>query len=119
MRGRIKIQGLKAFGFHGVQESEKQKGQDFLIDIEFSRDVSLAIASDELADTVDYALVSQKVKHLVETENFNLLETLANKIAASVLENETVSAVRISVTKPSPPMEAEVAGVSVTLRVKR
>lgn len=117
MNDRIELYGLRAKGFHGVFESERQDGQEFVVDLVLHVDTSAAGASDELADTVHYGVVARQVHDLVTGEPVDLIETLASRIASAVLSHDRVHAVDVAVHKPHAPID--VPFDDVVLRIHR
>lgn len=117
----IEVTGIRARGFHGVFPEERRDGQDFVVDIGIEADLSAAGASDDLADTVNYAHVAALVVARIEGEPFDLIERLAAVIAEDVLADEgarlLVDAVTVTVHKPQAPVG--VAFGDVTVRVRR
>ena len=119
MSDRIALTGLRVRGQHGVFDFERRDGQDFVVDVVLELDVSIAAASDELADTVDYGVLAQGLASVVEGEPVNLLETLAERLAAVCLADERVVAATITVHKPQAPIPLAFADVAVTIRRAR
>jgi len=113
----IRLVGLRARGFHGVLPQERQDGQDFLVDVVVHLDTRRAAATDDLAATVDYGVLAQRVVDVVAGEPFDLIETLAEHIAAVALDDALVQAVDVTVHKPSAPIAVPFADVEV--RVSR
>ncbi|HEX9899576.1 MAG TPA: dihydroneopterin aldolase [Candidatus Methylomirabilis sp.] len=113
MNDRILIQGIQFHGHHGVREEERKLGQRFVVDVDLRLDLSPAAGADSLAATVDYEQVHALVEEVGTRECFNLLETLAERIASTILERFPVRQVTIRATKPSPPIVGMVGGVSV------
>ena len=60
MADRIELRGLTVRGYHGVLEHERRDGQDFVVDITVWIDLDRAMATDDLADTFDYRLLTQR-----------------------------------------------------------
>jgi len=116
---RIEIRGLRVHGRHGVLATERVAGQLFVADVTVHLDTSAAAASDELADTVDYAAVAGRVAAVLGGEPVALLETLAERIAGVVLEDERILEVEVTVHKPQAPVGVSVADVLVSLRRSR
>lgn len=110
--GSIKLFGLRAVGFHGVLESERRTGQEFVVDLELTLDFP---ASDDLVETVDYGEVAQLVTGIITGEPVNLIETLAQRIAERVLADRAVKSVQVTVHKPQAPIDAEFKDVAVTI----
>ena len=77
---RIALTGLRVRGHHGVFEHERRDGQDFVVDATLWLDSRPAAASDDLADTVDYGGLAERLATVVEGEPVNLIETLAARL---------------------------------------
>jgi len=116
MTDRIELLGLRVRGHHGVFDFERRDGQDFVVDVALELDASVAGASDELADTVDYGVLAQRLADAVEGKPVNLLETLAERLAAVCLADERVSAATVTVHKPQAPIPLAFSDVAVTIR---
>jgi len=104
MSDQIVLKGISAKGYHGVLDFEKRDGQTFLVDVTMDVDLSPAGASDDLADTVNYAEVAGDVVALIEGEPLDLIEALASRIADRVLARPLVEAVEVVVHKPEAPV---------------
>ncbi|HEX3830069.1 MAG TPA: dihydroneopterin aldolase [Sporichthyaceae bacterium] len=116
---RVALRGLRGIGRHGVLETERRTGQPFLVDVDLGLDTRPAAGADELALTVDYAQIATAVVALVEGEPVNLIETLAERIAAECLSRPTVQTVEITVHKPAAPVTVPFQDVSVTITRSR
>ncbi|HVF05640.1 MAG TPA: dihydroneopterin aldolase [Frankiaceae bacterium] len=112
----IRITGLTARGFHGVLDAEKRDGQTFVVDA--ALDVA-APATDDLAETVDYAALAERLAAVVGGEPVDLIETLAARLADECLADPRVSRAEVTVHKPEAPVTVPVTEVSVTLVVER
>jgi dihydroneopterin aldolase len=98
---KILLEGMVFYGSHGTLPAERELGQPFVVDVELRLDLRLAGLSDDLARTVDYGEVHRRAQEIVEGPPVNLTETVAERIAAAVLEDHPpVEAVRVRVTKP-------------------
>jgi 7,8-dihydroneopterin aldolase/epimerase/oxygenase len=98
---RILLEGMVFHGRHGTLPAERELGQPFVVDVELRLDLRPAGLSDDLSQTVDYGEVHEQVKEIVEGPPVNLTETLAERIAATVLEEHPpVEAIRVKVAKP-------------------
>jgi 7,8-dihydroneopterin aldolase/epimerase/oxygenase len=98
---RILLEGMVFYGRHGTLAAERELGQPFIVDVELHLDLRPAGLSDDLAQTVDYGEVHKQVKEIVEGPPVNLTETVAERIAATVLEGHPpVEAIRVKVAKP-------------------
>ena len=99
---RILLEGMIFHGRHGTLPAERDLGQPFVVDIELRLDLQPAGLSDDLTQTVDYSEVHRQAKEIVEGPPVSLIETLAERIAGTVLEGyPTVEAVRVKVAKPN------------------
>jgi dihydroneopterin aldolase len=116
---RVALRGLRGIGRHGVLEAERVAGQPFLVDIDLGLDTRPAAGSDELTLTVDYAQIATAAVALVEGEPVNLIETLAERIAAECLAQPAVQTVEITVHKPAAPVTVPFQDVSVTIMRSR
>ncbi len=98
---RILLEGMVFYGHHGALPAEKELGQPFVVDLELSLDLGPAGTSDDLALTVDYGDVYRRTRKIVEGEPLNLIESVAERIAAVILENySAVESVSVKVAKP-------------------
>jgi dihydroneopterin aldolase len=113
---RIALRGVRARGFHGVFDSERAEGQEFVVDVDLGVvSIAKAAMTDELAHTVDYGAVAQEVVSAVEGPPMNLIEKLAVLIAERCLAFDHVRAVRVTVHKPQAPIPVPFNDVAVTV----
>ena len=105
---RIILEGMRFYGFHGVNPEEKTLGQPYLIDLTVELDLRRPGRTDRLEDTVNYASLYRAVQGVVEGESRNLLEATAQAIVDRVLEEFSVKAVQVRVNKPRPPIRGSV-----------
>ncbi|HJQ88093.1 MAG TPA: dihydroneopterin aldolase [Propionibacteriaceae bacterium] len=118
-RDRISLTGISAFGHHGVYDFERQQGQQFVVDVSCTLDLSSAASTDDLAETIDYGALAQAITADVERDPLNLIEALADRIALTCLRYDAVQCVEVTVHKPQAPMPVDVADVTVTLTRSR
>lgn len=109
----ITITGITAIGFHGVYADERQNGQTFVVDVVMELDTTVAEISDDVNDSVHYGEVAEVVASIIVGEPVALLETLAARIADSVMKRSKVEGVTITVHKPSAPISVPFTDVSV------
>ena len=112
---KICLKGLRFYACHGVYAEEKQQKQLFTINIELGLDVTAASATDNINSSVDYGRIYMLVKQLVEENSFNLLETLAEHIAALLLEEQLVQKVRVEAEKNNAAYEGQCFSASVII----
>jgi len=99
----------------GVSRAERSKPQRLLLSLELSADFDSAVARDELAGTIDYNAVSQRLLRFGEGREWRLIETVAADIAAMVLKEFRPKTVSVEVKKFIIPQARHVA-VRVTRR---
>jgi dihydroneopterin aldolase len=116
---RVTIEGLRAFGFHGVLPHEKERGQWFVLDVTAGLDLSGAGREDDLEQTVDYGVLAREVRTIVESERYELIEALAERVATAVLDRPAVRSATVRVAKPCPPLDVEVSSVWVEIERSR
>ncbi|MBC7723879.1 MAG: dihydroneopterin aldolase [Burkholderiaceae bacterium] len=109
----ITLTGLRATGHHGVFDDERANGQEFVVDVEVWLDVH-GIA-DDLERTIHYGVLAEEVVAAIERDPVDLIETLAERIAAVVLGHGAAHHVRVVVHKPSAPITVPFADVSITI----
>jgi dihydroneopterin aldolase len=113
---RISLRGLRVRGRHGVYEFEREQGQDFDVDVELELDLAPAGASDDVADTVHYGELTDRLVAIVAGEPANLIESLAERLASACLADGRVTGATVTVHKPSAPIPHPFADVAVTVR---
>ncbi|MFB2880495.1 dihydroneopterin aldolase [Floridanema aerugineum] len=113
----IEITGIRCYGYTGYLPEEQVLGQWFEVDVTLWLDLTLAGKSDAIADTLDYRTTIEKVKSLVKTAKFALVEKLAEAIASSILESIKVTKVRVRLTKPAAPIPE--FGGKITIDITR
>jgi dihydroneopterin aldolase len=116
---RITLTGLRVFGRHGVFEHERREGQEFVVDITAWLDLGAAAASDDLRATLHYGELAELAAGIVAGEPYDLIESVAGRIAEEVLADERLSAVEVTVHKPSAPIPLTFDDVAVTIRRER
>ena len=84
----------------GIYPAERRNKQDVVINLALRGDFRKAARSDDIADAVNYKTLKNDVIKLVEGSRFNLIERLAERIAALCLKHKGVRQVTVSVDKP-------------------
>ncbi len=110
----VEVTGLRVFGRHGVYAEERERGQDFVFDVEL--EVGERGASDRLDDAVDYVEVVRAVREVSGARAYALLEALASAVADDLVRRFAPERLRVRVTKPEvrPDGLEGTVGVSVT-----
>ena len=83
----------------GIYDWERRVKQTLVFDLEMAADIRKAAASDAIEDTLDYKAVSKRIHAYVSESRFNLVETLAERVAALVLSEFEVSWVKLTLNK--------------------
>ena len=96
----IYLHGLTVDAVIGIWEWERKIRQKVVIDIDMDADIRKAAASDSVEDTLNYKLVAKRVIELAETSGFQLVETLAERVADIVRNEFEVPWVRVKINKP-------------------
>lgn len=110
----IYIQDLRIDTVIGVYEWERRIRQAIRLDIEMSFDIRAAAAEDDVDLTLDYKSVGKRVIAFVEAAEFQLVETLADRVAALILREFNVSQVSLTLDKPLALRGARGVGVRIT-----
>jgi dihydroneopterin aldolase len=116
---RIAVRGVRAHAHHGVYAFERERGQVFRVDAVLELDTAPAAIGDDLARTVNYAEVAQRLYAVLTGEPVSLLETLAQRLADVCLAAPLVDAVEITVHKPEADLGVPFEDVTVTIRRER
>jgi dihydroneopterin aldolase len=116
----IRVTRIAVFGRHGLLPEEAVLGQRFYISLEARLDLSAAGRSDDVVGTVSYADLTQIAVEIATERRFNLIEALAETIAAAILDRFVlVQALSVRIDKPSAPVPAILEGVSVEITRQR
>jgi dihydroneopterin aldolase len=97
---KIFLDELKVETIIGIWEWERKIRQTVVIDLEMSADIAGAAATDDVADTLNYKSVAKRIQEFVGASSFQLVETLAERIAAIIRDEFGVAWVRVKVHKP-------------------
>ncbi len=115
----ILVNNVRVEGSHGCEGSERARLQHFRVDVTVRTDFAKAAASDSLQETIDYRKIIDIARRVVGGKSVHLLETLAERIASEILEIPRARAVRVRVTKLSPPIPEFDGTVSVEIERER
>jgi dihydroneopterin aldolase len=116
----IALTGLRVRGHHGVYDHERRDGQEFVVDLTVHVDLAEAGRTDRLADTLDYGALARDAAEVVAGPAYDLIESVAARIAERTLAADSrITAVEVTVHKPSAPIPLSFADVAVTIRRDR
>ncbi len=111
----ITLTGLRVTAHHGVYDFERENGQDFVIDVTVWLDLRAASRSDDLAGTIHYGELAVEVTDAARGNPVDLIETVAERIAAVVLAHEPAERVQVTVHKPQAPISVPFTDVAVQI----
>ncbi len=113
---KIYVNRMGFYGYHGVFAEENKLGQRFYVDLVLEMDLTPASKTDDLEETVNYADIYEKVKAIVEGPPRKLVETVAEDIAAAILESfAPVQICTVKVIKPDPPINGHYDSVAIEM----
>lgn len=113
---RIEIRVLEVFAYHGVEEQEKLEGQNFYIDATLYCDVRTPGNSDELDDTINYALACEFIDRFLKENRFDLIEAAAEQTVTALLKRmPKLRKIDFTIHKPSAPIGLPFEDVSVSI----
>jgi dihydroneopterin aldolase len=119
MADDVFLESMRFYGYHGVNPEERVQGQRFLVDVRLTTDLRGAGMSDDLSQTINYSQVYKRVRAIVEGEPRNLIEAVAEEIAATLLaEFPTAAEVNVTVRKPEVPLKGAMLA-SAGVRIQR
>lgn len=102
MEDRVIISDLRFRGRHGITEGERADLQEFAVEIECATDARRAATADHIAAALDYRRLAECARRVIEGPSRQLVETLAERIAADALAQLPIPWVRVRVTKLRP-----------------
>ena len=111
---KIFIRDLALRCIIGIYPEERREKQDIVINVEIHTDLRKAGRSDDLNDTVDYKSIKKAILRLVEGSGFQLIESLAEKIADIALADSKVQQVVVTIDKPGALRFAKASAVQIT-----
>jgi len=113
----ISVTNIRCYGYTGYLPEEQVLGQWFEVDLTMWLDLAPAGKTDEITDTLDYRAAIERVKQIVKTSKFALVEKLANAIADAILELDKVQQVQVQLSKPAAPIPD--FGGKITIEITR
>lgn len=117
---KILIRGLRIYAYHGVFAEEKEKGQNFELDIDVGVDISVPCETDNVDDTVSYADIIEETKIIFTSQKDDLVERAAERVARGLFEKfEKIKSLRILLRKPDAPIDADFGWVGVEIYRER
>ena len=119
MKGTVKVENLKIFAYHGCMEEEKIIGSDYIVNIKAYCILSEKAFSDDITETVNYVDLARIAKREMSVRS-RLLEAVVKRIIDCCFnEISVLDQISVTVSKLSPPIDADVESVSVSMDKKR
>ncbi|NLZ28431.1 MAG: dihydroneopterin aldolase [Firmicutes bacterium] len=116
---KIRLNRLSFYAYHGVLPEEKERGQEFLVSVELDADLEGISRTDDLKETIDYVDVSLLIEKIMLKERYDLIESVADRLAGELVKINKVNHVTVTVEKPRPPLPVLNDGVSATISRSR
>ncbi|MDH3777480.1 MAG: dihydroneopterin aldolase [Gammaproteobacteria bacterium] len=110
---KIFLHELKIDTIIGIWDWERKIRQTVVIDLEMSADIAKAAATDSVEDTLNYKSVAKRIQEFVGNSSFQLVETLAERIAAIVRDEFDVAWVKVTVHKPGAIRGSKDVGIEI------
>lgn len=116
MKHIVKVDSIEVYAYHGCMDEEALIGSKYLVDVEIEANISQAIESDKLEETVDYVLAANAVVKQMKVRSA-LIEHVAGRIIKQIRTESThpIEKVQVSIKKLAPPIEANAKYVGVTI----
>lgn len=112
---RIHVEGIEAYGFHGVFPEERVLGQTLVVDLSVACDLREAGRTDSLEASISYVELEAIARQVVEETPHQLIEAVAEEIAKRILKLPLAQGVRVKVAKPRVPHPGVRGRVSVEI----
>ena len=113
------LRNLRFHAYHGVLEQERIVGNDYEVSVRMSYDMRRAIASDDVANALNYAEAYEVIKRVMMQPS-RLIERVAWRIAKTLLDEFPMARnAEVTLVKLNPPMGADCDGAEVRIKVKR
>ena len=109
----IFLQALEVETIIGIFDWERKIKQKVVFDIEMGADIQRAAATDHIDDTLDYKAVAKRMIQFVDDSEFQLVETLAEKVAGIVLDEFSVPWVKVTLNKVGAIRGARGVGIKI------
>jgi dihydroneopterin aldolase len=109
----VYIKGLRADTVIGVYDWERGVRQQVVLDLELACDNRRAAAGDRIEDAVDYATIAARLLSFIKESEFQLIETLAERLATILLDEFAVPWLRLRLAKPGAVAQAVEVGVTI------
>jgi dihydroneopterin aldolase len=115
MKNHIQVNGIRIYAHHGCLPEETKIGGNYIVDVELETDFLKAAKNDSLTDTIDYVIINKIVSEEMEIPS-KLIEHVGYRIYQRIKrESNTIDKLTIKITKICPPINGDVANVSIII----
>ena len=115
----ISLENLRFYAYHGVMPQEQVVGNEYIVNVRLKVDVSKAMVSDDVADTVNYAEVYERIKEEMAIPS-QLIEHVANHIIQRLFKDfPTIEQIALKLSKRNPPMGADIDATTIEVIIER
>ena len=115
----ISLNGLRFYAYHGVEPQESVVGAWYSVSVQLETDITVAIDSDTISDTINYAKVASIVKQQMQIRS-KLLEHVAGRIANALLDTyNSLQQITVGVSKENPPIGIPCSSATVKITAVR
>lgn len=111
---KVYIKGLQLYTLIGVYDFEREAKQRVILDIELDANLQKAGHSDNVADTLDYGKIAQRLADIADTSSYHLLEALAEHMASVLLNEFDTQSVSLTINKPDILDNVSAVGICIT-----
>lgn len=111
---RILIEALEVDTVIGAYDWERTIEQRLSLDLELATDIRPAAATDDLALTLDYAAISERIQRFAAEHQFELVETFAERLVATLREEFGIAGITLTLRKPGAVPAAKSVGLKMT-----
>ncbi len=117
--GKIFVEGIKIYAFHGCFKEEADIGTNFQVDVVLDSDLTIPSVSDDITDAVNYQAVFTVVKEQMAIRS-NLLENVAKRISDTLfVEFPAVTKIKLKVSKLNVPLGGHIDNVAIQIENER
>ena len=116
MMDKIILTDLQIKVVIGIWEWEKRNPQIISIDLEMETDVNKASETDSIKDALDYKAVAKRIKEFAQSNQFELIETLIEKMAQLILDEFKVQWLKLTISKPFAIRDSRNVGICIERR---
>lgn len=114
----IRITDLEAIGYIGVKDGERANPQILLINFHGVYDLSKAMQTDNVSDTINYSTIAKRIKTIVAETKYHLLEALANHIMRELFHEFSFSEITLRIEKPHRVANTQLVGIEITRKAE-